>query len=96
LSKTQLAILNLLAEQENGQALDSAAISIALGMSRDYLSVHPPLEFLKTNLVIRQLQRTGPSRGYVYHANLVAIAKVALPTHHPHKAAQKLLELINA
>lgn len=94
LPPTQRAILKLLTENE-GKEWDSTSISIALGMSRDYLSVHPPLELLKTNLVVRRIQQSGRGKGYLYKSNLLQIAKIALPRHASDKAAQKILAMLN-
>gem|GEM_PF-949342 len=86
--KTQLAILHLLAQTPQ-KAMDSRSISIALGMNAAYLSVHPPLKLLATNLVTRKKARTG---GYLYRSSLEEVAKVVLPRLTPANAAQLILE----
>jgi len=86
--KTQLAILHLLAQTPQ-QAKDSRSISIALGMNAAYLSVHPPLKLLATNLVTRKKTKAG---SYLYRSNLEEVAKVVLPRLTPTSAAKLILE----
>jgi len=86
--KTQLAILHLLAQTPQ-KAMDSRSISIALGINAAYLSVHPPLKLLSTNLVTRKKTKAG---GYLYRSNLEEVAKVVLPRLTPSNVARLILE----
>ena len=86
--KTQLAILHLLAQTPQ-KGMDSRSISIALGMNLAYLSDHPPLKLLATNLVTRKKTKAG---SYLYRSNLEEVAKVVLPRLTPTSAAKLILE----